>query len=158
MADVPPEMMQGTRPVDPAFDDQEELYRRFSSEKLDGGEIAIAAVALPDMSVMRQKYGWPRWLLLDDEYSDWGVLAFHVRDIPPAQELWHEGIISYTLAPEHVPYQRNYPHTEVRVFRAGVHICKESMNLDLLDPDFHLRWRERIVLASHIAVHPLNQD
>jgi hypothetical protein len=28
----------------------------------------------------------------------------------------------------------------------------------LLDPDFHLRWRECIVLASHVAIRPKGQS
>jgi hypothetical protein len=154
MADVPPEMMELGRPVDPNFGDLEELYRRFSPDKLDGDEISIAAVALPDMSVIRQKYGRPGWLLLEEEYADWGVLAFLVRDIPPNREVWHEGVIAYVLEPRHVPYRHNYPHTEVWVFRENAHICRDNDNLHLLDPDFHLRWRECIVLAGRIAVYP----
>src|SRR5947209_6274056 len=70
MADVPAEMMAHGRPADPNFEEHENLYRRFSPDKLDGDEVSIAAVALPDMSVIREKYGRPQWLLLEDEYAD----------------------------------------------------------------------------------------
>ena len=154
MADVPPEMMAHGREPDQHFENDEELYHRFSPEKLDGDEITIAAVKLPDMSVMREKYGRPRWLLLDEEYANWGVLAFRVKDIPPSQDLWQEGVIAYRLEPRHAPYHRNYAHAEVWVFRDGAHLCLENNNVDLLDHDFHLRWREHIVFASRIAMYP----
>lgn len=154
MADVSAEMMAHGRPADPNFEEHENLYRRFSPDKLDGDEVSIAAVALPDLSVIREKYGRPQWLLLEDEYADWGVLAFLVRDIPPSRALWHEGVVAFNLEPRHVPHRQNYPHSEVWVFRAGSHLCQDNGNLDLLDPDFHLRWRECIVLASHVAVYP----
>lgn len=154
MTDIPAEMMAQGRQEDPNFDDDEKLYRRFSPDKLDGNEISIAAVALPDMSVGREKYGKPQWLLLEDDYADWGVLAFLVKDIPPNRNVWHEGVIAFVLEPHHVPYKNNYPHSEVWVLRDGSHICRKNKNLDLLDPDFHLRWRECIVFASHVAIHP----
>jgi len=154
MADVPPEMKRNSRPVDPVFADDEDLFRRFAPDNLDGDEISIAAVGLPDMSVHRGKYGPPGWLLLAEEFSDWGVLSFKVRDIPPNREIFHLGNIPYVLMARHVPYNLNYPHSEVHVYLRNEHICRENDNLDLLDPDFHLRWRECIVFASHVVVHP----
>ncbi|HUG94013.1 MAG TPA: hypothetical protein VML55_24495 [Planctomycetaceae bacterium] len=158
MADIPREMMASGRPEDQSFDDEELLYRRFAPDLLDGDEIAIAAVELPDMSIIREKYGRPQWLLLDEDYADWGVLAFHVRDIPPNRAVWHEGVVAYVLEPRHVPYRNNYPHSEVWAYREGEHICRSANNLHLLEPDFHLRWRECIVLASRVAIHPKRRD
>lgn len=154
MADLPRAMMANGRPEDQIFADDESLYRRFRPEQIDGDEISIAAVELPDMSVLREKYGRPEWLLLDEAHAAWGVLAFRVADIPPRREVWHEGVIAYVLEPIHVPLKNNYPHAEVQVSRAGIHICKEAKNLHLLEPDFHLRWRECIVLASHVSIRP----
>src|SRR5258708_39342136 len=141
MADVPPEMMTNARQPDPVFGDDEFLFRRFSPENLDGAEVSVAAFELPDMSVLREKYGQPRFLLLDDEFVDWGVVGFRVRDIPPNREIWH-GPLAYALEPRHVPLRYNYPHSEVWVYRDGVHICQSANNEQLLDPGFHLRWRE----------------
>ena len=154
MADVPPEMMTQGREPDQAFNEMEKLYRRFPPDCLDGDEISIAAVDLPDTSVIRDKYGRPEWLLLDDHFDEWGVLYFLVRDIPPRREIWHLGVIPFTLSPRHVPLKHNYPHSEIWLFRDGEHVCRSNKNLDLLDPDFHLRWRECIVLASHVAIVP----
>jgi hypothetical protein len=151
-------MMTGGRAEVQEFADDERLFRRFHPNHLDGDEVAIDAVELPDMSVNRERFGPPAWLLLEEEYADWGVLAFLVRDIPPHRQMWHQGVVPYTLEPKHVPLRHNYPHSEVRVYRDGMHIQRGSRqnpgNLHLLDPDFHLRWREHIVLASRIVIRP----
>lgn len=162
MAEMPPELLTRDRSVDPDFADEELLYRRFHPSHLDGAEIAIDAVELPDMSVNRSKYSRPEWVIWDEAFEGWGVLAFRVRDIPPDRIVWHAGVIPYTLEPRHMPLKYNYPHTEVWVFRDGIHIIQGTSvqpgNLQLLDPDFHLRWRECIVLASHIAVYPSEDE
>jgi hypothetical protein len=158
MAELPPEMLTGSRTVDPDFDDDEWLFRRVRGEDFYDGTVAVDAVELPDMSVNREKYGPAEWLLLHEDFELWGVIKFRVRDIPPDREIWHEGVIAYTLAPQHRPLKYNYPHTEIWISREGVHIVRGDSNnpgnLHLLDPDFHLRWRECIVLASKIAIHP----
>ncbi len=153
MPDIPPEMMTNDRLADPVFDEQELLFRRFSADHFNGSEVSIAAFELPDMSVIREKYGQPRFLLLEDKFRDWGAVAFRVRDIPPNRAIWH-GPLVYVLEPRHVPLKYNYPHSEVWVFHNGTHICRNTGNEDLLDPDFHLRWRECLVLASHIKIVP----
>jgi len=151
-------MMTRGRPAVQGFTDDEFLYRRFHPDHLDGNEIAIEAVELPDMSVNRSRFGPPGWLLLEEDYEDWGVLAFRVRDIPPKREVWHEGVVAYALEPRHVPLRNNYPHSEIWILRDGIRIVRKDGanpgNLHLLDPDFHLRWRECIVLASHIVIRP----
>ena len=154
MADIPSGMLADGRLADQHFEDAERLYRRFEPDNLDGNEISIAAVALPDMSVVRSKYGQAEWLLRDEEYANWGVLRFLVRDIPPNRDVFHYGVIAFRMEPRHVPYQKNYPHSEVWVHCDGTHICRANNNVDLLDPDFHLRWRECIVLASQVVVRP----
>jgi hypothetical protein len=154
MPEVPADMMTFDREPDPIFDDMERLFRRFPPACFDRGGVSIAAIELPDMSVVREKYGRPEWLLLDEEYLGWGVLYFLVRDIPPNEEIIQSGFMSFSLEPRHVPLKKNYPHSEVSVFRDGVHICRSNNNVDLLDPDFHLRWRERIVFASKVISAP----
>jgi len=154
MSEVPPEMMTGDRQSDPVFADDETLYRRFRPGDFDGGEVMPEAFELPDMSVHREKYGPPEWLLLGEDVREWGVGAFSVADIPRDEELLHLGVIVYVLQPEHVPLRRNYPHSEVRVYRDQKRICVSSQNLDLLDPEFHLRWRERLSQSSWVAIPP----
>jgi len=150
MAEIPNEMMTQGRPVDPVFQDDERLFRRFHPDDLEDGGISSDAVELPDMSVNRSKYGPPEWLLLDEEFEDWGVLSFRVDQIPV--ELIHNGQTHYTFLPQHVPHRRNYPHSEVWAFCEGEHVTDQTMSL--LDPDLHLRWRQTIAWQSKIAITP----
>ena len=154
MPDVPQEMMTKGRQPDQVFSPDESLFRRFRPSDFVGYEIAPEAFELPDMSVIRQKFGKPEWLLIQEEYQDWGVAGFKVEDIPANEEVHHLGYIEYVLRPEHAPDKYNYPHSEVRIYRDGVHICRASDNLYLMEPDFHLRWRYRLSLASRVTIRP----
>jgi hypothetical protein len=154
MAEIPPEMMTMGRPADQDFADTERLFRRFRPEDFDGGEIAPEAFELPDMSVSREKFGPPQWLLLDEACEGWGVASFQVQDIPRDRAMVHVGVIAYILRPEHVPLRNNYPHSEIRIYRNSERICRENNNIHLLDPEFHIRWREHLSMASKIAIPP----
>lgn len=144
MSNAPPEMLTHDRQTDPHFADDEILYRRFRLEDMENGEVPPEAFELPDMSVNREKYGPPEWLLLEYGFAAWSAAGFRMRDVPRGESMLHLGVIAYALRPEHVPLKYNYPHSEVRVFRDDVRICKDHQNLDLLDPEFHIRWRERL--------------
>src|SRR5437016_13046447 len=123
MAEIPPGMMTMGRPDDQDFAEDELLFRRFRPEDFDGGEVAPEAFELPDMSVNREKYGPPTWLLLEEGCERWGVASFRVHDIPRERPVLHAGIVVYLLRPEHVPLRYNYPHSEVRIYRDRVRIC-----------------------------------
>jgi hypothetical protein len=154
MVEIPDEMKTGSRSPDPIFTDNERLFRRFRPDDFDGGEVVAEAFELPDMSVNREKYGLPHWLLLDEESAGWGVAGFRVKDIPRGKDLLHLGIIVYVLHAEHIPLRLNYPHSEVRIYRDGNRICRENDNLALLAPEFHLRWRERISRVCQVVIQP----
>jgi hypothetical protein len=150
MADVPEEMKRNGRPEDPHFDDNEKLYRRLPPGFLDGRLIAIEALELPDMSVNREKFGPPQWLLIGD-YEGWGVFGFEVQHIPA--ELLQDGVTKYTFGPRHRPLKNNYPHSEVWAFRDGRHIDAKNSDL-LLDPEAHQRWRQRLAWKCRIVIRP----
>ncbi len=153
MADLPESMRQSGRPPDPRFDAEERLFRRFRPEDLEGRTVAVDAIELPDMSVKREKYGPPNWLLLDEAFETWGVASFMVRDIPA--ELTHLGTIEYTFGVEHCPTRNNYTHSEVRAYKDGEHIdLKRKADLD---PEPHLRWRQRLQWKIRIAIQPKRQ-
>jgi hypothetical protein len=154
MADIPNEMKTESRTPDPVFADVERLFRRFRPEDFDGGEVAAEAFELPDMSINREKYGPPDWLLLDEDFVGWGVAGFKVKDIPRGEEMLHLGVIVYVLQVEHVPLRLNYPHSEVRIYRGGNRICRDNDNLPLLAPEFHLRWRERLCRVCRVVIQP----
>jgi hypothetical protein len=149
-------MMTNDRHADPFLADDEILFRRFRPEDFENGEVPPEAFELPDMSVARKKYGPAEWLLLDEACQTWGVAGFRVRDIPREEALLHLGVIAYVLRPEHVPLKYNYPHSEIRIYRDGSRICKDHQNLALLEPVFHIRWRERLSQASWAVIHPKN--
>ncbi len=154
MPTVPLEMMTNDRQPDPHFAEDEILHRRFRPEDVVNGVVPPEAFELPDMSVNREKYGPPDWLLLEEAFVAWAVAGFRVRDIPCEEALLHLGVIAYVLRAEHVPLKYNYPHSEVRIHRDGTHISKDNRNLDLLEPEFHIRWRERLSQASWVVIHP----
>ncbi len=153
MADEPDAMKQLGRSPDPTFHPEERLFRRFRPDDVEGTTVAVDAIELPDMSVNREKYGPPTWLLLDEEHETWGVAGFRVKDIPP--DIMHLGIIQYTFQAEHRPLHNNYPHSEVRAYKDGTHI--DLKHSEDLDPEPHLRWRERLQWKIRIAIQPKNQ-
>src|SRR5947208_17183332 len=111
MAELPEGMFQRGRLEDPIFEPEECLYRRVPHELWDDDYVNLDAIELPDMSVNREKYGPPQWVrLLNDEFHDWGVIGFQVREIPA--ELQHLGVQIYRFKPKHVPQKRHFPHSE----------------------------------------------
>lgn len=148
MANVPNEMRRNGRPVDPVFNDDENLFRRFAPDCFEGERLEIDAIELPDMSVNREKYGPPEWLLID--YAEWGVLSFAVVDIP--RQLLHLGVTQYTFAPEHCPTRNNYPHSEVRAYCNDRHVSAKTAFL--LDPEAHQRWRQLLLWHCTPIIRP----
>jgi hypothetical protein len=155
MAEIPAAMRKDDRHEDPHFTPGEYLYRRVPLESWEEGEeVDVDAIELPDMSVLRSKYGHPEWARLEsDDYAEWGVIGFMVGDIPP--ELLHSGVFQFVFKPRHDPLKKNYPHTEVRAYevidRQEVHINGKTR---LMDPDVHLRWRERLLQKIKEFIQP----
>jgi len=160
MAEIPVEMTTLEKPRIHHFRSDERLYYRFHFDHWEDGGVAAEAFRLPDMSVNRSLLGPPEWTILteDDEYVLWGVTAFRVEDIPVGVEMPHRGVIIFTFRPEHVPLRKNYPHSEIWVFREEDHICRKNKNLNLLDPEFHLRWRERLSQLADVIIQPTEEE
>lgn len=153
MADLPAAMLKNGRQADQGFQPEEYLYRRVPLVLWDDGDdpIEIDAIELPDMSVMRGKYGHPEWTRLqDDEFAEWGVIGFRVQDIPP--KLLHLGVFVWTFHPRHMPLHNNYPHSEVQAVENGVHINAKTK--DRLDPALYLRWREMLLRSVRKLIQP----
>jgi hypothetical protein len=149
MVVIPDEMLKKDRHPDPHFEPEELLYRRFSPDDFDGDTLSVDAIELPDMSCNRSKYGPPTWCLLVEGCEHWGVCGFEVRDIPQVQYFTD---IRYDFGPEHVPHKRNYPHSEVRVFRDGTRI--DPAHAGALIPAAHLQWRQRLLWNIRIIIEP----
>lgn len=150
MGEIPEAMMANGRQPDDHFDPDEDLYRRFSPEWLDGTTVDVAAIELPDMSVNRSKYGLPEWTLLAEGCENWGVAAFKVSDF--RQELLHLGEFEYAFEAMHRPHRRNYPHSEIWAYKDGEHI--DLNHSDQLDPEPHLRWREQLAWRIRVVIQP----
>jgi hypothetical protein len=154
MPDLPAAMLRAGRPRDQSFRAAEYLYRRVPLELWDDADeaIDIDAIARPDMSVVRGKYGHPEWARLEsDECADWGVIGFQVGHIPA--RLLHLGVFVWTFAPRHVPLEANYPHSEVWAYENGLHVSAKAR----LDPDLHLRWREQLLRKIEKTIRPHEQ-
>lgn len=144
-------MLKGSRQEDQYFSPEEYLFRRVPLELWDdpADDIDVDAIELPDMSVMREKYAEPRWVRLErEEYANWGVIGFRVGAIPA--NLMHLGVFAWLFRPAHRPYRKNYPHSQVEAFEEGIHVAAT----DRLDPDLHLRWRERLLRGVEKFVSP----
>ena len=150
MSEIPEAMMTRERDPDRLFTPNERLFRRFPPIYADGTRVEMDAIALPDMSVNREKYGPPKWLLLDDDFEGWGVFAFEVADIPDGFLV--EGVRMYSFKPVHCPQKRNYPHSEVRAYENGEHISSGSP--ERLPRDVQLRFRERLRWGVRVCIQP----
>ncbi len=150
MANLPHDMLRRNRPPDPAeFRDEEELFRAFEPEAWEGNRISIDAIGLPDLSVNWGKHGPPEWLLLLDAFAGCGVGAFNVGDVP--KKLEHAGVYLYTFDLAHEPTENNYPHSIIRAFdEKGQHVLEEQD----LDPQVHLRWRNRLRQRIQLRIRP----
>lgn len=159
MAEIPIAMMTVDKPKIHHFNGDEQLFYRFHYDHWEDGGVAAEAFRLPDMSVNRSTLGPPAWTILTehDEYVLWGVASFRVEEIPTGVEVPHLGVVIFTFRPEHVPLKKNYPHSEIWVFRNAVRICGDNKNLDLLDPEFHLRWRERLSQLANVIIQPTEE-
>jgi hypothetical protein len=73
MPNLPDGMLAKGRAIDPRFDPDERLFRAFAAQDLDGDKVAVDAIELPDMSVNREKYGPPNWLLHLDIWTGCGA-------------------------------------------------------------------------------------
>jgi hypothetical protein len=165
MPEIPEGMMQLDKMVDDVFKPDEHLYRRVPHDYWDDDYVNVDAIDLPDMSVNRAKYSLPQWVrLLSDEYHDWGVISFQVKDIPA--EMQHLGVHIFRFRPKHVPHKHNYPHSEVQAFYSKAdqpeieeHINQEFLKKEKMDQletlfpeELQLRWREQLRRKCRIAI------
>lgn len=151
MPDFPPELAQGTRQPDQDFDGNEQLFRRFPPDY--GSDPDVDAVELPDISVCRGKYSRPEHVLCSSHnaYAGWGVLQFRVKDVP--RSIKYAGYDACHSRVVHVPFQRNYAHTEIRLFDVNDnHLDKATISR--LDKDVNLRFRQKILEYAVVCIAP----
>jgi hypothetical protein len=153
MADLPRDMICRGRLPDPdGFRDEEELFRAFEPNAWEGDRISIDAIGLPDLSVNWGKHGPAEWLLLLEVFAGCGVGAFKVGDVP--KRLDHAGVYVFLFDLIHNPTETNYPHSIIRAFdENGQHILDEHR----LNPQVHLRWRNRLRQRIQLRIRPAGQ-
>lgn len=152
MAELPSWMLKGSKPRTPVAED-ERLLSRFHPSALAGGKLAVDAVRMPDMSVMRETLCPDLdWVLFDPQesrdYSGWGIAGFLARDIP--KNVNYNALSPYQFKAVHVPLDDNYPHAEVRAEKNGVHQARK----DSLPPEVHIRFREMLVQVIDVVRQP----
>lgn len=153
MPEIPERMQTKDRHRDDVFLSQELLFRRFHMHHFQDNELEIDAIEMPDMSVMREKYcDDPCWVLIDLEdqidFSGWGIAGFPRSAIPAT--LYFRGNPNFTFEPKHVPYKRNYPHTEIWAYDEGIRVTGKNS----LPPEVHLPFRERLLWETVIVRPP----
>ncbi len=154
MSKPPVAMRTNNRPLDPYFHPDEYLFRRVPVSIWDdpADRPGPEAVELPDMSVGRSKYGHAEWTRFDVvnsyHFDTWGVLAVQVKYIPP--QFWQHAVFKYTFTPSHDPLEKDYPHSEVRVYSNDIQI-KLS---ETLPEDIHLKWRVALLNVMEPIIKP----
>ena len=170
--------MATTQPPDRAdqnFRDLERLFRRVLRRNMKpDGKATFLAFELPDMSVNREKHSTAEETRKGFRPEDWGVVSVLVCDMPPRQSL-PQAEHSYRFRARHVPMVGNFAHSEVRVWReSGVELLVTSrtpedfladdpdrhcpcVGIDMLDPDFHMRWRKRLEWRCQPELRPTDE-
>lgn len=166
---------QSAKHADQRFRDEERLFRRVLRRNLKpDGKATFLAFELPDMSVNREKHSTAEEARRGFRPEDWGVVSIRVSDMPPRESV-PQASHSYTFRARHVPQIGNFAHSEIRVWREGsgeilitdrqvAHFIEDDPDRecqragpDMLDPDFHMRWRKRIEWRCQADLRPSDE-
>jgi hypothetical protein len=115
----PERLWTGNRLVNPNFEPDEFLYRRFNSRNVaPNGKILPTAFKFPGCSVNRSLYSKPDDVLLHDhpKYKNWGIAQFTVSQASISGSC-PKGDYSFQVF--HVPTPDNYSHSEIECFING---------------------------------------
>jgi hypothetical protein len=168
--------MQPPRHPNQAFRDVERLFRRVYRDHIKSdGRAQFWAFELPDMSVNRETFSTAEDTRRGFRPEDWGVVSITVGDMPPRESLAHINH-SYRFRARHVPDPGNFAHSEVRVWREEdrLAVLVTTRRLEdfsatdpdrdlpragpeLLDPDFHMRWRKRLEWRCQPELRPTDE-
>ena len=149
MPDKPDGMLQRDRQADQNFDSDEQLYRAFHPDALDGDEIALDSVELPDISTLRSKFAQPQWArTVKSDWTGWGVWGIFIAKLPV--ELMSNGVSLCEIKVHHTPQRQNYPHTDVQAHREGRHLKDASE----ISEEMSLLIRYRLASGLKIRVRP----
>jgi hypothetical protein len=136
--------------IDNTFQPDELLFRRIHPEHYIDGELQVAAIELPDMSVNRGKYSRPEDAIR--AFQNWGIGEFKVKHVPPGISSFL-GAADYEIRIAHVPEPDNYSHSEIQAFENGTHVTELSAN-NVVEQRFHLQWRLRLLAKVRVRKEP----
>jgi hypothetical protein len=123
---IPKEMYRLGRPIDSIFNSNEDLFVRF--DRLQGNNVDPTCIRAIDQSVNRSKYSEPQWVILPT-FQDWGYGSFKVKDIPDS--LFSDSGVKHCYKIEHDPLEKNYSHSEIRVYKNERRLNKSNRQIGL---------------------------
>lgn len=107
-------MLKRDRGLDNEFEPEELLFIRLRSDQVDDKQVIVATFpSFPNPSSNRSRYSEPEDVLMPI-YLDWGIIQFHVGDIPRSVQKG-DGV-RVEIRPVHAPEVINYAHTEIAAF------------------------------------------
>ncbi|MCG3197290.1 MAG: hypothetical protein GHCLOJNM_01775 [bacterium] len=109
------------------------------------------------MSVNRDfcdpKTNRPEYLLLDPKVGRMGIASFRVEDLPSKR--FHGGS-ELQFLPMHRPQRRNYLHSQVEVYRNGVHVTHQGE--DGLPIGVYQRWQKDLARKAVVIRQPESEE
>lgn len=119
---------------------------------------SVAAIKFPDQSVNRSRYSRPLDLLIPDPMFErsrkWlflGVVKFAVGDVPAKMERNGSTLCEFRV--EHDPQEKNYSHSELRVYKDGNRIRLADKNK--ISKQDRTNYRLEIMKAAVVVFEPL---
>lgn len=152
----PSRMYRNGRPADALFLSAERLFFRCKAEWVDeGGRIKSAYIRFPDQSVNREKYSRPADVLLPDDSERsqdlilWGVAIIRAGDVPSSMST--DGKVHYEFSVEHDPYDDNYSHSELRVYKNK----KRETSSGKVNQKVRKKYRTDLAEKTRVVIRPL---
>jgi hypothetical protein len=139
----------------PFEDDAELLYIRIKEDHVNGDQLALAAVSLPDWSTNRSSLSQPAAVIDHVKYPGFArvgelVVGEIPKSIPPDPPA--EGLATpdtWDCYPQHDPVEDNPAHSEVRIKKQGGEYDPERK-----PGSTAYKKKIRTCLAALIRIHP----
>lgn len=114
MYSIPSRLLRNDRPVDPCFEQEEFLYRRFKNDHLCNRQLISTAFKFNNgCSVSRGKYSQPEDVLLPDYNNNiWGIASFQVGHVLHCITC-NDSSGQFQFEVRHTPRDLDYPHSDI---------------------------------------------
>lgn len=144
-------MLADGRGLDDGFKPEHILYRRCTSDEVEGTRMLAAAIRYDNTSVNWSKYSRPGDVIFDN--CDWGIAILRVRQLPdglPTNKPDPKTKI-YAFRATHVPEDENYSHSEIWAYADGVREPKPKPS-DAVKKEFRMLLSDRTYVVLDPAV------